>query len=391
MRLFRWLVFAAWLWLGAGMVYHYFLLLVGRRRPESEMRKPASQHRLAIVLPAHNEEAVIGATVHNLAAQHYPRALFDIHVVADHCQDRTAEMARHAGAEVHLRITGARGRKGYALAWLLGRLLTDARGYDAFVVFDADSRPAPDCLAKLQQALAQGSVAIQGRHVIANPAESIFASLADADMRLNNRIRNQAKANLGLSARLMGDGMVFSRELLARQPWTGEDSLTEDRDYGLHLVTQGEQVAYAPGAISYGQATTDWQSATPQRMRWYGGAFALQKKYLKPLLIRCVRRHDVDALDKLLELSLPPYSLMAVATPALWLVQRLFGVGPGAAPLLVGVVWGYPALGLIAERAPASAFRSLAFGPVYVLWRVSISVRVRLQRTPIRWQRTAHR
>ena len=138
-------------------------------------------------------------------------------------------------------------------------------------------------------------------------------------------------------------------------------------------------------------ATTAWQSATPQRMRWYGGALALQKKYVKPLLIRCVRHRDVDALDKLLELTLPPYSLMAVAAPALWLAQRLFGVAPAAAPLLVASVWAYPALGLIAERAPTSAFRALAFGPVYVLWRVAIAVRVRIQRTPIRWQRTEHR
>lgn len=379
------------IWLGAGLLYHYCLLLAGH--PKSRVSGTASQpqRRLAIIIPAHNEEAVIGRTVRHVLAQRYPSGQFDVHVVADHCEDDTARAARMAGAEVHERIEGPSGRKGYALAWALQRLIVDARHYDAFVIFDADSLPAPDCLAELQRALTQGVRCVQGRHVIANPSASLFAAMADADMRLNNRLRNQAKSNLNLSARLMGDAMCFHRTVLIDFPWIGAESLTEDRDYGLHLVTQGERIAFAAAAVSYGQAITDWRSATPQRMRWYGGAFALQKRYFLPLAVRSICRFDADAFDKLLELTLPPFSIIAALAPIIAILRMFTKERPVVGGALWGAGWLFPLVGLLLERAPASSYRALLIGPLYVLWRLWIGVRVRLRRTPVAWVRTQHR
>jgi len=378
-------------WVGMGLLYHYLLVLAGGVRSRAADAPSPLRHRLAVVVPAHNEQAVIGRTVAYLLAQHYPRTHYDVHVVADHCEDDTANVARLAGAEVHVRTDTPRGRKGYALAWGLQRLLADPRDYDAFVIFDADSRPDPDCLAALQQGLAWGARSVQGRHVIANPDASLFAALADADMRLNNRIRNQAKTNLHLSARLMGDAMCFQRDVLTQYPWVGAESLTEDREYGIYLVTQGERIAFAANAVSLGQSTTSWQSATPQRMRWYGGAFALQKRYVAPLLARGVGRLDADAFDKLLELLLPPFSMMALLSPLLvamrWLTKER--TMPGLA--LWGASWLFPVVGLMLERAPRTAYRALLIGPFYVMWRLWIGVRVRGRRAPIAWVRTQHR
>lgn len=378
-------------WVGAGLLYHYGLLLVGSVKTRTAEAMLPPQLRFAIVIPAHNEQAVIARTVKHLLAQRYPTTLFDVHVVADHCEDDTASVARMAGAEVHVRQDEPRGRKGYALAWALQRLIADARHYEAFVIFDADSLPAPDCLAELQRKLTQGVRCVQGRHVIANPSASLFAAVADVDMRLNNRIRNQAKANLHLSARLMGDAMCFHRTVLADYPWMGAESLTEDRDYGIYLVTQGERVAFAPNAVSYGQSTTNWGNATPQRMRWYGGAFALQKRYVVPLAMRSVGKLDVDAFDKLLELTLPPFSTIAVLAPLVATLRMLTRDRPVIGAAFWGASWLFPLVGLMVESAPSSAYRTLLIGPVYILWRFWIGLRVRLRRAPIDWVRTQHR
>lgn len=378
-------------WVGAGLLYHYGLLLVGSFKTRTAEGMLPSQLRLAIVIPAHNEQAVIGRTVKHLLAQRYPPALFDVHVVADHCEDDSANVARRAGAEVHVRHDEPRGRKGFALSWALQRLLADARHYDAFVIFDADSLPAPDCLAELQRKLTQGVRCVQGRHVIANPSASLFAAVADVDMRLNNRIRNQAKANLRLSARLMGDAMCFHRTVLTDYPWIGAESLTEDRDYGIYLVTQGERIAFAADAVSQGQSTTSWRNATPQRMRWYGGAFALQKRYVVPLAIRSIGKLDVDAFDKLLELTLPSFSTIAVLAPLVATFRMLTQDRPVIGGAFWGASWLFPLVGLMVERAPSSAYRALLIGPVYILWRFWIGLRVRLRRAPIDWVRTQHR
>jgi len=382
--------------IAAGLAYLYLLLIAGRARPRDKAQAdPVPALRYAIAIPAHNEAGVIGATVQRLRQMAYPPGLFDIHVVADHCTDDTAAVAEAAGAIAHGRNDPPAGRKGYAVDWLIRRLLTDPRRYDAIAIFDADSQADPRFLIEAGRVLAAGAQVVQGRHVISNPGAGRFAALADADMRLNNRIRNQAKENLGLSARLMGDAMVFRRAVLEQRPWVGAESLTEDRDYGIYLVTQGVRIRFAPAAVSVGQAVARWGDATPQRLRWYGGAFELQRRYLRPLASLVWRRRSLDALDKLLELALPPFSQLALAAVLLLIAQGALVWLGGQSVLwaalsagLVGLAVIFPFLGLAATGAPRPAYRALLAGPFYILWRVWISLRVRLRPRSVAWVRT---
>jgi cellulose synthase/poly-beta-1,6-N-acetylglucosamine synthase-like glycosyltransferase len=377
-----------------GLIYHYVLLILGRPKRPSATAASQPITRFALIVPAHNEAEVIEASVQRLRLIDYPASQFDVHVVADHCTDETAAVARAAGAEVHKRDEGPRGRKGFALDWLIRRLLVDPRSYQAMVVFDADSRVDSQFLSAVGRHLAADAVVVQGRHIISNPDASQFARLADIDMRLNNRIRNQAKENLGLSARLMGDAMVFRREVLEQHPWMGAQSLAEDRDYGIYLVTQGVRIRFVPEACSYGQAAASWEDATPQRLRWYGGAFDLQRRYV-PILWRLSMHGNPDALDKLLELVLPPFSMLVLGTVFLFLVQALLALGldwptawPAVSGLLVLLAAAYPFLGLVLTDAPARSYAALLVGPLYAVWRVWIGVWVRLRYRRLSWVRT---
>jgi cellulose synthase/poly-beta-1,6-N-acetylglucosamine synthase-like glycosyltransferase len=391
-RLLYLLIVGLYAVVGAGLVYLYVLLVAGGRPRRRAVDTKSGELRFAIAVPAHNEETVIGATVARLLDMDYPVDRFDVHVVADYCTDATASLARSAGAIAHERDEGLRGRTGFALAWLLERLLADPRQYDAVIVFDADSQVDSDFLTWMERALAAGAQVAQGRHVIANPEASAFSSLADSDMRLNNRIRNQAKENLGLSARLMGDGMCFSRLVLEKHPFTMA-SLTEDREYGIYLVSQGVRLRYVSQAVSVGQATARWSDATGQRLRWYGGAFEMQKRYLGPLLGAAWRHRSLDALDSAIELFVPPFSLLCVLAAVLVTLEGVLRVTGVWSPLIPGVLltvlaFAYPFLGLLAEQAPKSAFRALISGPFYALWRVWVGLTVRLRRGRVPWIRT---
>ena len=79
----------------------YLLILsvaaVLRRRVEELSYAEAPVRRFAILIPAHNEAALIGRLLESLRALDYPRELVEICVVADNCTDATAEIARSAG------------------------------------------------------------------------------------------------------------------------------------------------------------------------------------------------------------------------------------------------------------------------------------------------------
>ena len=93
--------------------------------------------RFAFLVPAHNEETGIAATVASLRAVDWPADRFDVVVVADNCSDATADIAARAGTRVLARHDGAKRGKGYALDFAFRELLKS--DYRYFVVVDADS------------------------------------------------------------------------------------------------------------------------------------------------------------------------------------------------------------------------------------------------------------
>jgi cellulose synthase/poly-beta-1,6-N-acetylglucosamine synthase-like glycosyltransferase len=381
------------------VAYQLGLALASIRHPSKPDQGAASRTRFALAIPAHNEAAVLPATLAQLQRQEYAPALFDVHVVADHCSDDTVEVARKGGAIAHVRSSPPSGLKSHALQWLLGRILSADPAYDAVAVFDADSLVAPSFLRVMDAHLRAGAQVLQGQHIVSNPHDSWLAAMAAVDMRLNNRLRNQSRCNLGLSCRLMGDAMVFDAQVLRDHGWLGA-SLTEDREVGYELLLRGIRVRYVPEARSYGQAAGRWRQAQPQRLRWYRGLVGMQHRLAGRLLRGAVRSRSLALLDGLLELMMPSYSFLAalsllnlglVVGTAWWLPSVRGLLGPAGAAVLVAAWVFYPILGLVIDRAPQWAFRALLLGPVYLLWRLWISVLVRLRGDRVRWIRTHRR
>src|SRR5215467_4482505 len=74
-----------------------------------------AQRRFAILIPAHNEEALIGRLLASVKQLHYPAERYDVCVVADNCDDSTADIARSMGAAVWERTDTRDRAKGFAL------------------------------------------------------------------------------------------------------------------------------------------------------------------------------------------------------------------------------------------------------------------------------------
>jgi len=373
------------------LLYHYALLVVAiRTRPGSQ--RPAAQNVFAFVIPAHNEEAVIGATLDTLASQTYPRALWRAYVIADHCADRTAEAARNHGAVCLERTHGLRGRKGYALQWGLEQVLERDGSFDAIVVLDADSKLDARFLESMNAELTDREMILQGQHIVIISPGGRFAGLADVDMRLNNLLRNKAKRNLGLSGRLMGDAMCFPKELIETYGWPA-DSLTEDREYGLQLLLAGVRTVYVPQAVSYGQAVSGWKDATTQRLRWFSGVSQVRQRMGLKLLVSAVQRLDLRLLDQFLELVLPSISYSTLLSTAIALIHlltpRMRWLVPKQVSFAIALMWVlFPWLCLWVARAPASSFRALIYGPLYMVWRVALGFAVRVRLVHAQWVRT---
>lgn len=387
-----WIAAAGLLFVSLCVGYLYLLILASipsRRTPVPDH----PSHTFAITIPAHNEEEVIGTTIDGLRDLDYPRDMYDIHVVSDNSTDRTAEIVRSRGVPCWERFDETRKSKGHALAWLFERILNHERNYDAIVVFDADSRVNPSFLRIMDVELARGPQVTQGRHVIAHPTDSWFTAVMYIAFVLDN-LRNAGRSNLGFSAKLMGDGMCFARQVLERFPWTA-NSLTEDAEYQALLLLNGIKVSFSADAFSFGEIPTSLDAARVQRSRWMQGRADLSRRLASKLLRSGLRRWNLAQLDGALEQAMSSYSTLLVLFGVTMLVEGGLAVSteglvmPWPWALGLGIAFAlYPILGLLLVGAPFRIYLYLIFAPFYVLWRTGVRLWVSLRRGPREWVRT---
>ncbi len=132
--------------------------------------------RLLVLVPAHNEEMMVAACVRSLLRMRYPPECCTVTVIADNCSDRTADVARAAGARCLERQDRLHPGKPRAIAWALEHLSWDR--HDAIVVVDADTVVAPDFAAALGRAAPLKAKAVQAYFDVDNRTESALTRMA---------------------------------------------------------------------------------------------------------------------------------------------------------------------------------------------------------------------
>jgi len=357
----------------------YLLVLTvcsARRKPP-----PASPPHLhfELVVPAHDEEAGIAATVRSLLEVDYPAALRQVVVVADNCVDATAARAREAGAEVLERQDEVRRGKGYALARAFERSLA-AGVADAVVVVDADSVVSANLLTAFAARLDAGAVAVQAHYGVRNPDASWRTRLMTLALALFHGVRSQGRERLGWSAGLRGNGMCFATRLLSEVPHEAF-SIVEDVEYGIRLGLAGHRVHYAAEAEVLGEMVSGETASRSQRRRWEGGRRQLVHQHALPLLRRGSASRDPVLLDLAMDLLVPPLAtLTALALAGLGaagVASWLLG-----APLAATWLWAASVAGLLAyvlrgwmlSGTGLLGLLALARAPGYLLWKISLAI-----------------
>jgi len=357
-----------------------------RRNGSEQTRTSAPNQMITVVVPAHNEELVLAATLSSLQAQDYPAALREIVVVADNCTDSTAQIAYDYGVTVLERFNTEERGKGYALDWAISQLLARTNAPDAVVIVDADTWVAPDFLGIMAARLAdyqdaEGCCALQGRYGVLNQADGWRSALMSGAFDLVNHIRPMGYDRLGLSIALKGNGMAFTREVLKRARWQGH-SITEDMDYGLDLIrAHNIRVRYIPEARVLAQMPVTAEAATSQRRRWEGGRYRLLRERALPLLIEGLQKRNLALFDAAIALLVPPLAELA-AFLLLW--GGLIALG-SARHLLLGAPWflalfALSSLGFVAyvlggfrvADAPREVYGSLLRAPFYIVWKLAL-------------------
>jgi len=297
--------------------YFFVVALFCLKKPK-RFQVMAPKTRFACLIAARNEERVIRQLVESLRDQVYPDELYDIFVVPNNCTDNTEGIARKAGAEILVCEDPVR-YKGDALHQALERLAPC--GYDAYCFFDADNLADKHFLARLNDAFCGGARVAKATLKVKNPGDSWVSGWYGLYFTLFDFFYSRARANCGLSAKLVGTGFAVHREVLERIGGWNTTTIAEDAEFSAQCAALGVRVHYVPDAVTYDEAPVDFITSLRQRRRWCSGVMDVTAGRIKSLFSALGGGEGMRAFDMLMFL-IAPYTQALSPLPLV-----LFGLG----------------------------------------------------------------
>jgi cellulose synthase/poly-beta-1,6-N-acetylglucosamine synthase-like glycosyltransferase len=370
------------------------LLAVARLARGTVVRPPAAPlgddpPRLVVLVPAHDEEELIGECVGSLLNQDYPEERRRVVVIADNCTDATLSRAAAAGANTMERQDPSRPGKPQALAWAVSQL--SLAEFDAIVIVDADTVADRGFLRGLSVWRPMRGVAVQGYFATRNEWDNWLTRLAGLLARARYEVLYPQRQRAGFNVPLTGNGMALGCELLSN-PWSAF-SLTEDLELYASLTAGGHRIRYSREAVVYSQEARTLRQGRTQRERWGRGRVAVLRHAFAPL-VRSSEASPLEKLDALVELASPSPAIRLALSAAVLLLTWFFLDGAAAWMLAVAaILFVAPdaiAIVIALSRHPQRlrTLAALAFLPGYIGWRILVAMRAALISDDSEWKKT---
>lgn len=270
------------------------IVLVGLIKPAKAHPKAARKLRFVVLVCARNEEAVVRLPVKSALLAKYPADCREVIVLADNCTDRTASVARSAGATVWEKTTPSHG-KGDVLSWGLRKLAAE-RTCDAVAVFDADNICSDNWFNAMNDALQDGETVATGRRRSSNAHANVISGWYTVYWAMMNELSNRVRTNMGLSGKLTGTGFAFLVSALGPEGWQTK-TMVEDVEFTVQTNLRGGRVAYVPDADYADEQPVTLRYMWRQLRRWATGGWQVAQSYLIPWLKVMVRHPSLRLFD----------------------------------------------------------------------------------------------
>jgi cellulose synthase/poly-beta-1,6-N-acetylglucosamine synthase-like glycosyltransferase len=346
------------------VVYLYFgypllLLVLARLRPRpvaAGLVRPA----VTVVVPAHDEEAVIGEKVDDCLAQDYPADRLEVLVVSDGSTDRTERIVRErATRDPRVRLLSIP-RSGKAAALDRGALAATG---EILVLTDANALLAPGSLARLVEPFADPEVGgVCGRKRYRRGRG------ADATELGENLYWRWDQWQKGLESRIgsvfAADGALYAVRRGLYVPMA-DPAQADDIAISARVVLQGRRLLFEPEAAAFEEAPAEGRDELRRKIR--------VTNHSVRALLNLGRRlwtsgfYSVELLSHKLLRHLAPFPLLALLVSSLALAIRLDGAAGaffGLCLALQAALYGLGLLGFLLRGTRAGRLRFLSI-PYY--------------------------
>jgi len=298
-----------------------------KRASSSEQPSMLSGVKSMILIPAHNESAIIGETLAYLLKQ---GVLADtIIVIADNCTDSTANIVRDKGIRVIERENQEQRGKGYAIDCGIS-FFKKKETPEVLIILDADcviNKSAIDllCTRCVETHKPQQALYLMKK----NKDASLKQKVAAFAWLVKNKVRPIAIQKLGLPVTLTGTGMAF--------PWTvisdinvAHGNIVEDMQLGIDCTLAEAAPQFCEHAIVYSEFPEQLDAEATQRTRWEHGHLATIVKQVPLLCKRAFISRDWKLFILALDIGVPPLALLVLISCVMLSVTGGYALLTGA-------------------------------------------------------------
>lgn len=304
----------------------YFAIsgMIGILLPKKRKLKNSSHKNFfAILIPARNEEKVIGNLIDSLKVQNYDSNYYEIYVLINNSSDKTKKIALEKKVNIYECNENIK-TKGDVLKE--GVTFLKTKDYiDAYVVFDADNIVDANFLEEMNKVINNGYKVAQGNRLSKNPGDNWISGSYTLFYLYQNAFFNYSRMNLNASASINGTGFMVVKSFLEK---VGFDplTLTEDMEFSGICALNNTPIYYAKEAITYDEYPTKFSLSWVQRKRWSSGINSCSYHYFFRLLKNFFKTHHLASFDMALVYLGPIMQVLSFIIFIILIVFRICNV-----------------------------------------------------------------
>jgi cellulose synthase/poly-beta-1,6-N-acetylglucosamine synthase-like glycosyltransferase/spore germination protein YaaH/peptidoglycan/xylan/chitin deacetylase (PgdA/CDA1 family) len=329
----------------SGITWIFFLgdlLMTGRlifigtaalydRVHEKVFGKPAEiasyKPKVAVLIPAYNEEKVIERTVRAALNSNYPN--LRVILIDDGSKDRTLEVARNAfQAEEASGKVLILGKTNSGKAEALNYGIEHIGDAELFVGIDADTIIAPDAISRLVPHFINPKVgAIAGNAKVGNRV-NLWTRWQALEYITSQNFERRALDVLGAVSVVPGAIGAWRVSAVREAGGYHIDTVAEDADLTMALLRRGYRVEYEDMALAYTEAPTNANGLMRQRFRWSFGILQAVYKhrgvFARKGVLGWVALPNIVIFQILLPLVSPLIDIMFAVGTIWYFIQKHF-------------------------------------------------------------------
>ena len=318
------LIFIAGIILVSGRAVIIGVLALVEKLRAREPEHPEYRPLVSVVIPAHNEEAAIEATVRSALASEYRR--IEVVVVNDGSTDCTAEIldrlfSGDSRVRIHHQVNrGKPAALNQALAMCAGEIV---------VSIDADTMVHPAAVGRLVRHFVDPSTAAVAGNVKVGNRTTWITRWQALEYITSQNMEKRAFDLLNCITVVPGALGAWRAEAIRNVGGFVTDTLAEDADLTISLRRRGWRISYDEEAEAYTEAPETPGALIRQRFRWTYGTLQAVWKH-RDTLFRCrygslgfIALPNVFLFQILLPLVSPVIDLMFLSTVLIWALAQL--------------------------------------------------------------------